>query len=175
MARDDERDRAADGGFGPVAAGAILAGVLAFSGWLASRHPPDPFHPRTRRWYRLLDKPAFTPPDPVFGGVWPAIQAGLAYGGYRLLRRESGPARNGAVALLLGSLGMIGGWSELFFGRKALGASTLAAGGMLAGGAAYVATAAKVDRTAAATGIPYVLWLGFATLLAEEIWRRNEG
>ena len=78
-----------------------------------------------------------------------------------------------SVALLLGSLVMIGGWSELFFGRRKLGTSTATAAAMLTGGAIYVGTAAKVDRVAAATGVPYVAWLSFATLLAEEIWRRN--
>ena len=35
------------------------------------------------------------------------------------------------------------------------------------------ATAGKVDRGAQATAIPFVAWLGFATLLAERIWQRN--
>jgi tryptophan-rich sensory protein len=38
----------------------------------------------------------------------------------------------------------------------------------------YVATAARVDRTAGQLGIPLVAWVSFATLLAEEIWRRND-
>jgi translocator protein len=67
----------------------------------------------------------------------------------------------------------IGGWSALFFGGKKLGASAAAAGGMLATGAAFTAVAAKVDRKAAATGVPFVAWLAFATVLAEEVWRRN--
>jgi translocator protein len=68
---------------------------------------------------------------------------------------------------------MIGGWSELFFRRQRLGASAAASGAMLASGAALVVTAARVDRTAAATAVPYVGWLGFATLLAERIRRAN--
>ena len=44
---------------------------------------------------------------------------------------------------------------------------------MVATGAAYVATAAKVDRPAAAVALPFVAWLGFATLLSERIWRDN--
>nr|WP_277813610.1 TspO/MBR family protein [Sphingomonas melonis] len=40
-------------------------------------------------------------------------------------------------------------------------------------GAAYVATAARVDRPAAALAVPFVGWLGFATLLAGRIWRDN--
>ena len=44
---------------------------------------------------------------------------------------------------------------------------------MLGTGAAYVVAAAKVDRPAAAAGEPFVAWLCFATLLAEQVWQRN--
>ncbi|SEN61671.1 TspO and MBR related proteins [Sphingomonas gellani] len=68
---------------------------------------------------------------------------------------------------------MVGGWTELFFRKKALGASAAASGAMVATGAAYVAIAAKADRTAAATAVPFVAWLCSATLLAERIRRDN--
>ena len=48
------------------------------------------------------------------------------------------------------------------------------AGAMAAGTTALVATAWKVDRPAAASVTPLALWLTFATLLLEEISRRNE-
>jgi tryptophan-rich sensory protein len=32
-----------------------------------------------------------------------------------------------------------------------------------------------VDVMAAACGVPYVAWLAFANVVAEEVWRRNEG
>ncbi len=38
---------------------------------------------------------------------------------------------------------------------------------------ALVATASKVDRTVAWVQVPPVLWTIFATLLNEELWRRN--
>lgn len=68
---------------------------------------------------------------------------------------------------------MPGGWTQIFFGEKKLGASAIASGAMLATGTGYVAVAAKVDRPAAATAVPFVAWLGFATLLAEQVWHRN--
>jgi len=37
-----------------------------------------------------------------------------------------------------------------------------------------VASAAREDEVAAAAGVPLVAWVSFATLLAEEIWRRND-
>lgn len=163
-------------GFSPLAAGAIVAGALAFSGWLGTRHRPEPVSDAdTFRWYRGLRKPGFTPPDPVFGAVWPLLQLGLAWGGYRLFRREPGRARNAAAGLWLANIGAIGGWSELFFGGRKLGPAAASAGAMLGTGIAFTAAAARVDRKAAATGLPYVAWLGFATLLAEEVWRKNAG
>ena len=45
---------------------------------------------------------------------------------------------------------------------------------MIGTSAGYVAAAAREDDVAAAAGVPLVAWVGFATLLAEEIWRRND-
>ncbi|MBW6526350.1 tryptophan-rich sensory protein [Sphingomonas sp. RHCKR7] len=161
------------GAWSPVAALALVGVVLGASAVLGRRNAPDPTHPTIRRWYRRLDKPGFTPPDAVFGAVWPALEVGLAIGGYRLLRRPAGARRDAAVALWLANTAMIGGWSELFFRRRRLGASAAASGAMVASGAALVAAAARVDRPAAALAVPYVGWLGFATLLAERIRRDN--
>lgn len=164
------------GGLRPWAAIGAVAGAIGLSAWLGTRHRPDPAgDPDTFRWYRGLDKPGFTPPDPVFGAVWPLLQTGLAWGGYRLFRQPSEPKRDLAAGLWLFNIAMIGGWSELFFGGRKLGPAAGAAAGMLASGTAYTLAAARVDRQAAATGVPFVAWLAFATVLAEEVWRRNAG
>ena len=160
-------------GLSPVAALAAVAVVLAASAALGMRNAPDRSHPRIRRWYRRLDKPGFTPPDAAFGAVWPVLESGLAVGGYRLLRQPASGPRNAAVGLWLVNTAMVGGWTELFFRRKQLGASAAASAAMVATSAAYVATAARVDRPAAAVGVPFVAWLGFATLHAERVWQRN--
>jgi benzodiazapine receptor len=161
------------GVWSPAAAWALVGVVLGASAALGRRNAPDRSHPATRRWYRRLDKPDFTPPDAVFGAVWPVLETALAVGGYRLLRRPSSARRDTAVALWLANTAMIGGWSELFFRQHRLGASAAASGAMLAAGTGLVATAARVDRIAAATAVPYVGWLGFAVILAERIRRDN--
>lgn len=161
------------GGLSPLAATAVLAAMFGLTTIVGTRFSPTPAHPRTRRWYKRLDKPGFTPPDPVFGVAWPIIESGLAWGGYRLMRDPSTPARDAALALFVVNTGMIGGWSAIFFGQKALGPSALAAGGMIGTGIAYAVVAERTDRTAAATALPFIGWLGFATLLATDIWRRN--
>jgi tryptophan-rich sensory protein len=170
VATDEEKR---SGGVSRIAALAAVTAMLGASKLVGRRNAPDASHPGVRRWYRKLDKPGFTPPDAAFGAVWPVLETGLAVGGYRLLRQPSGPARNGALALWLVNGAMIGGWTQLFFRERRLGASALASGAMVATGAAYVAAAARVDKPAAATAVPFVAWLGFATLLSERIWRDN--
>lgn len=161
------------GGLSAPAAVAVVGGVLALSAWLGRRNAPDPSHPGIRRWYKGLDKPDYTPPDAAFGAVWPVLEAGLAVGGYRLLRAPNDAARNLAIGLWLADTAMIGGWTELFFRKRQLGASAIASAAMGALGAGYVATSAKVDRPAALLGVPFVAWVGFATVLAEQIWQRE--
>ena len=163
------------GGLSRPAAAAVVAVVLGASAAIGRRNAPDPSHPGIRRWYRRLAKPGFTPPDAAFGAAWPVLESGLAIGGYRLLRRPASAKRDLAVGLWLLNTGMVGGWTELFFRKRALGASALASGAMIATGAGYATAAAAVDRPAAALAVPFVAWLGFATLLAEQVWRRNRG
>jgi tryptophan-rich sensory protein len=163
----------ADRAFSTLAALGTVGLVLGISAIVGRRNAPDPSHPDIRRWYRRLDKPGYTPPDVAFGAVWPVLETGLAVGGYRLLRQPAGRMRNTAVGLWLLNTAMVGGWTQLFFRERRLGASAAASGAMVATGAAYVATAANVDRPAAALAVPFVAWLGFATLLAERIWRDN--
>ena len=157
----------------PGAALAIVAGAMALTAWSGQTFSPAPSHPRTRRWYRLLDKPGITPPGPVFGAGWAAIETTLAFSGYRLLRSPSTGSRRTAVGLWVLNNLLIAGWSGLFFGRRALGLSALAATGMIVTAGAYSVTAAKTDRVAALAALPLVGWLGFASVLAEEVWRRN--
>ncbi len=156
-----------------TAAALIVVSVLGVSAAIGRRNAPDPSHPRTRRWYTRLDKPSYTPPDAVFGAVWPVLETGLAVGGYRLLRQPAGPRRTSAVGLWLLNTAMVGGWTEIFFRKRALRSGAVVAGTMVATGGAYVAAAAKVDRPAALLGVPFVGWLGFATLLATRISARN--
>ena len=111
-------------GLSPWMAGGVAAAVLGLSALVGRRNAPDPSHPRIRHWYRRLDKPGFTPPDKVFGAVWPVLESLAAVGGYRLLRQPSSPRRDTAVALWLGHSAAIGGWAEAFFLRRRGGTST---------------------------------------------------
>lgn len=151
-----------------IATGAVLAGGL-----IGGRYGPQPNHPRTTAWYARLRKPGFTPPGPVFGAAWAVLDGLLAFTGYRILKAAPGPERNLAVASWGVSVAGLAAHPFLFFGRRSTAGGLAVTGTMAASSAATVAASAHVDGPAALAGVPLVLWTVFATLLNEEIWRRN--
>ena len=149
-----------------IAGGAVIAANL-----VGARSNPQ--RPRNAIWYASLRKPDLTPSGPVIGAVWTTLDVLLAVSGARLLRATPRPARTAALGCWSLSVAGIAGYPWVFFERKHLGASAVTSAAMLASASAYVAAAARVDRPAAALGVPLVAWLGLAILLSEELWRRN--
>lgn len=158
----------------PAPLAASIASAAYLVPYLLSRSTtPTPGHPRVLFWYRLLRRPAIQPPDVAIPITWIGIETGLAYAGYRLLRRPASPARTRALAWLAGNVIGIGGWSRLFFGSRNLPVSTIAAAALGASAVVYVNEVRKVDRPAAAASVPLVAWVAFATVLTAALWRRN--
>ena len=153
---------------------AAVAGVAAVGALVGGSHfNPGPQHPRTAAWYARLDKPGFTPPGPVFGLAWTALDGLLAYTGYRLLTRQPSHAKRWALGAWMLTLFGIPAFSWRFFGARqadeALGVSAT----MLASAVGLTAASSQVDQRATAASLPLIGWLIFATLLQEEVWRRN--
>jgi tryptophan-rich sensory protein len=155
------------------AAAAIASCAFTVPLAMSASSSPSPNHPRTMAWYESLREPGFKPPDWVFPVAWAAIEGGLATAAYRLLRSAPSAQRAKALALLGWNVFMIGGWSRLFFKRRNLAVSTVAAATMVVSGAAFVHAAKPVDRTASRAGLPLVGWLAFATVLTATIWSLN--
>ena len=153
----------------PASACASLALIWpAVAGFLWGPH-----RLRSGIWYWRLRKPSFQPPDAAIPLAWTTIDSGLAVGAYRLLRSPASPERSRALRWWALNVGLIGGWSGIFFGRRNLPVSTVVAAAMVGTGAAYAAHAHKVDKPAAYSGVLYVSWVAFATVLTAALWRRN--
>ena len=153
---------------------AALAGSAVITAPLTgARANPGPGHPRTAAWYRSLRKPSFTPPGPVFGIAWTGLDTLLGYAGYRLLLARPSPRRNAAIGAWALNLLGIAGFSWVLFGRKRLDQALEVSAGMVVTAAATSVTAAAVDRRAAYASLPLLGWVVFATVLQEEVWRRN--
>jgi tryptophan-rich sensory protein len=122
-------------------------------------------------WYEALTKPAWTPPNWLFGPVWTVLYVLVAVSGWLLWK--TGVAARGAlrlwgVQLLLNAL-----WSWIFFGLRAPGAALIEIGALLITIAATIALAYRPCRTAAFLLTPYLVWVAFASTLNAAIWRLN--
>ncbi|WP_406698440.1 TspO/MBR family protein [Sphingomonas qomolangmaensis] len=158
----------------PRLAAGLAIGTVTAALLLGGRASPSPNNPRTKRWYDRLRKPGFTPPAPVFALAWPTIQAAQAYSGYTLLRAPSSPERTTALVFWGANQIGVAGWSEVFFRLRAPGWAALGSAALGGSAVGHVTAARQIDTRAAVAGLPLAAWVGFATLLAEEVWRRND-
>lgn len=149
-----------------VAAGTVLGATLAGSRF-------SPRQPRTAAWYARLRKPGYTPAAPAYPVAWSVLDGFLAFAGYRLLARRH--ARNAPLAIgaWLATVAGLTGFPAAFFGARSTEAGAAASAGMCAAAATTALAARRLDTPAAIAMTPLVAWTAFATLLSEEIWRRN--
>jgi translocator protein len=148
-------------------AGAVLA--TAALGGLASR-------PAESTWYAQLKKPSFQPPRQAFPVVWPLLYADVAAVSASTFDHFSHHDREQArtyAALLGANLVMNAGWTWLFFTRRQLGASALAAAALTASSADLTRRAIAAGGAAGAVLGLYPAWCAFATLLSTRIWQLN--
>ena len=138
-------------------------------GGLASR-------PAQSTWYANLKKPSFQPPRQAFPIVWPLLYADIAAVSASTLDRfrseDPGQART-YTALLGANLVLNAGWTWLFFSRRQLGASAVAAAVLAASSADLTRRSVAAQGAPAAALAAYPAWCAFATLLSTRIWQLN--
>lgn len=124
-------------------------------------------------WYAALKKPAWNPPNWLFGPVWTALYIGMAIAAW-LVWRKNGLADAWLPLLLFGvQLFLNAAWSALFFGVRSPG---IAFADIVLLWFAILATIIafwRVSNLAATLLVPYLAWVSFATALNWSIWRMN--
>jgi benzodiazapine receptor len=122
-------------------------------------------------WYPELAKPAFTPPDWLFGPVWTTLYAMMGVGAWLSWRRVG--LRHLALRLFFAQLALNLAWSLLFFGLHWIGVALVDILLLLVLIAATTYAFFVIDRRAALLFVPYLLWVGYASLLNGAIWLMN--
>jgi len=126
-----------------------------------------------KTWYAALAKPSFNPPNAVFGPVWTVLYVMMAIAAWRVWRVTDRETARVPLALFALQLALNLCWSVAFFGLERIGPAVAV---VVLLELAVVATALAfrpIDRIAAWLLVPYVLWVGFATVLNIAIWRLN--
>ncbi len=146
------------------AAGAVIATSVV--GQIAT-------FPNLAPWYAQLAKPAFTPPNWIFGPVWTTLYVLMGFAFWRILRLSSSRSRRIAVALFVAMLVLNAAWSWMFFAahNPLLGLVNIVPQWLLV--VATIAACWRIDRIAAWCLVPLALWVAYATALNAAIWRLN--
>ncbi|MBU6247348.1 MAG: tryptophan-rich sensory protein [Xanthomonadaceae bacterium] len=140
--------------------------LLAFvAGFVGSRFLPGD-------WYAALAKPSFNPPNSVFGPVWSVLYLLMGIAAWRAWRPRGIDA---ATGLWFGQLVLNAAWSWLFFGRHLLGWALVDIVALLVLIAATTVAFFRRDRAAGWLMVPYLAWVGFATVLNASLWHLNPG
>ena len=127
-------------------------------------------------WYVHLNKPFFNPPNWIFAPVWTILYLLMGFAAGKVWNDESSSKEVIKKALLFFSaqLALNAAWSYLFFGWHnpllALLEIILLA---LMIYETYVQFK-KINKDAGYLLLPYLAWVGFATILTASIWWLNK-
>jgi len=124
-------------------------------------------------WYVFLEKPFFAPPNWLFAPAWIFLYTLMGIAAFLVWQKrgESGVKKAlwlYGVQLVLNAL-----WSVVFFGLQNPSLSFLL---ILVLWLLIILVTVKfweIERVAGILFVPYVVWVGFATILNFAIWRLN--
>lgn len=124
-------------------------------------------------WHAGLIKPSFNPPNWIFGPVWTALYALMAFAAWRILRLPPSPARRTALILFYAQLTLNVAWSWMFFAAHSplLGLINVVPQFLLI--VATINAFRPLDRTATWALVPLAVWVAFASALNYAIWSLN--
>jgi tryptophan-rich sensory protein len=149
--------------------------VLALLGWLAlsltAAAMGGLFLPG--EWYAALRKPAWNPPNWIFGPVWAALYIAMAIAAWLVWKRGGFRGQRTALWLFLVQLFFNALWSPLFFGLRSPALGLL---NILLLWLALLGTIVAFWRARPIAGamlVPYLAWVSFATALNFALWNLN--
>jgi tryptophan-rich sensory protein len=130
--------------------------------------------PAIPTWYAGLIKPAFNPPDWVFGPAWTLLYLLMGIALFLVVKdgltkwRVKVAAGVFAVQLFLNGL-----WSYVFFGLKSPGWALVEIAALWVSIIACLVLFARISRAAGLLLAPYLLWVTFAAVLTGAIVSLN--
>lgn len=124
-------------------------------------------------WYPGLRKPAFNPPNWVFGPMWTLLYVLMGISLYWIWTAPRGRARARALIVFAIQLALNCAWSFLFFAFHKIGIALVEIALIWCAVLLMIFVFRQVHKPAALLQVPYLLWVTFATVLNAALWRLN--
>ena len=136
------------------------------AGWVGSQFSPGD-------WYASISKPPWNPPSTVFAPVWIFLYILMGVSAWLVWREQGFTGARIALVFFIVQLFLNGLWSYLFFGLNNPLAAFIE---ILVLWLLILITLIlfwRVKPLAGAFLIPYLGWVGFASVLNFTLWRMN--
>ena len=130
--------------------------------------------PEIPTWYATLRKPAWNPPNWLFGPVWTALYAAMAIAAWIVWKRTGWSGSNDALWLFVIQLALNLAWSFIFFRFHSPRWAFVEIVALWIAIAATLAKFAGISRVSAMLLAPYLAWVTYAATLNFAIWRMNK-
>lgn len=131
--------------------------------------------PEISGWYRTLNKPVFNPPSWLFAPVWITLYMMMAISAYIVYKRRMQCAEYPlTVGIYIIQLALNFSWSIVFFGMHQVFAALVIIIALLVAIIFNINWFGRFSKNAAWLLVPYLLWVGFATLLNLSIYILNK-
>ena len=125
-------------------------------------------------WYAYLKKPAFTPPNWLFGPAWISLYLLMAVAAYMVWQKGwQWPGVRLALAVFLVQLLLNFLWSPAFFGLRSPLAGAVVIVVLWLAILLTIFLFFKISRPAALLLLPYILWVSYASALNISIYFLN--
>lgn len=121
-------------------------------------------------WHEGLEKPAFNPPEWVFGPVWTVLYVLIGTAGWRLWTLAP---KSRAMAWWTGQMILNWLWSPIFFGAQMPCLAFVIIVALLGVIVLFILETRRLDDMAAWLFAPYAAWVAFAALLNGSIAAMN--
>lgn len=143
----------------------LCYGVAFIGGWLTDT--------TVHTWYTQLNKPAWNPPDWVFGPVWTVLYFMIALSGWIVYSLPASREKNIALGLWGLQLFLNFIWSYFFFYLENPLWALMDITALIAAVSGTILLFKPLSKNAALLLVPYLIWILFAFTLNFAIWILN--
>ena len=127
--------------------------------------------PSIPTWYAALHHPAIAPPNWVFAPVWTTLYIVMAVAAWRVWRKTG--LKSVEMKVFGTQLALNFAWSAIFFALHQIGAALIEILALDIAVAATIILFLRRDLWAGLMLLPYLGWIGFASLLTDAFRRLN--
>jgi tryptophan-rich sensory protein len=124
-------------------------------------------------WYMFINKPSWNPPSFIFGPVWVTLYTLMGLSSYLVWRERKTKKVTVPLLFYLAQLLLNASWSIVFFGMNNIGLAFINIIILLILILITLIKFWKINKWAGILLIPYLLWVGFASVLNYTIWTLN--